>query len=317
MKRVMVVCFVLSGVIGGSAQTPSPAPAGQAPGGRGAAGGGGAASGPQEILLWENGAPGALGQADSDKPTITVYPAPRGSSGTAVIVAPGGGYGNLAIEHEGRQEAYWFNAMGVTAFVLKYRLGPRYHHPIELGDAQRAIRTVRSRAAEFNIIPDRIGMMGFSAGGHLTTTAGTHFDAGKADAADPIERASSRPDFLILGYPVVSFDPAITHSGSVRNLLGENPDPKLIEELSNDLRVTPQTPPTFLFHTANDPGVPVENSVRFFLALRKAKVPAEMHVFENGPHGVGMALADPELSAWPSLLMNWMRARGLLARPAK
>ena len=201
--------------------------------------------------------------------------------------------------------------MGVTAFVLKYRLGPRYHHPIELGDAQRAIRTVRSRAAEFNIIPDRIGMMGFSAGGHLTSTAGTHFDAGKPDATDPIERVSSRPDFLILGYPVVSFDPAIRHNGSMRNLLGDNPDPKLIEDLSNELRVTPETPPTFLFHTTNDPGVPVENSVRFYLALRKAKVPVEMHLFENGPHGVGMALNDPALSAWPSLLLNWMRARGL------
>jgi acetyl esterase/lipase len=270
---------------------------------------------PQEILLWENGAPGALGQADTDKPSITVYRAPRASSGTAVIVAPGGGYGALAIEHEGRQEAYWFNAMGITAFVLKYRLGPRYRHPIELGDAQRAIRTVRARAAEFNVLPDRIGMMGFSAGGHLTATAGTHFDAGKSDAPDPVDRENSRPDFLILGYPVISFDPAVTHAGSVRNLLGDNPDPKLIEDLSNDLRVTAQTPPTFLFHTTNDAAVPVENSVRFYLALRKARVPAEMHLFESGPHGVGMALNDPALSVWPSLLMNWLRARGLLTRP--
>ena len=270
---------------------------------------------PQEMLLWETGAPGALGTADADKPTLTAYRAPRGSSGTAVIVAPGGGYGALATEHEGRQEAYWFNAMGVTAFVLKYRLGPRYHHPIELGDAQRAIRTVRARATEFNVLPDRIGMMGFSAGGHLTATAGTHYDAGKPDAADPIDRVSSRPDFLILGYPVISFDPAVAHAGSVRNLLGDNPDPKLIEDLSNDLRVTAQTPPTFLFHTTNDNGVPVENSVRFYLALRKARVPAEMHLFENGPHGVGMALNDSALSVWPSLLMNWLRARGLLTRP--
>jgi acetyl esterase/lipase len=270
---------------------------------------------PQEILLWETGAPGALGQADTDKPTITAYRAPRGSSGTAIIVAPGGGYGALAIEHEGRQWAYWYNAMGITAFVLKYRLGPRYHHPIELGDAQRAIRTVRARATEFSIIPDRIGMMGFSAGGHLTSTAGTHFDSGKTDSTDPIERVSSRPDFLILGYPVISFDPAVTHAGSLRNLLGENPDPKLVENLSNDLQVTAQTPPTFIFHTTNDNGVPVENSVRFYLALRKAKVPVEMHLFENGPHGVGMALTDPSLSAWPNLLMNWLRARGLLTRP--
>jgi acetyl esterase/lipase len=270
---------------------------------------------PQEILLWENGAPGALGQADTDKPTITAYRPPRGSSGTAIIVAPGGGYGALAIEHEGRQWAYWYNAMGVTAFVLKYRLGPRYHHPIELGDAQRAIRTVRARATEFNIIPDRIGMMGFSAGGHLTSTAGTHFDPGKADSPDPIERVNGRPDFLILGYPVISFDPAVTHAGSLKNLLGENPDPKLVENLSNDLQVTAQTPPTFIFHTTNDAGVPVENSVRFYLALRKAKVPVEMHLFENGPHGVGMALNDPSLSVWPNLLMNWLRGRGLLTKP--
>jgi len=271
---------------------------------------------PQEMLLWENGAPGALGQADTDKPTITAYRAPRGSSGTAIVVAPGGGYGALAIEHEGRQWAYWYNAMGITAFVLKYRLGPRYHHPIELGDAQRAIRTVRSRAAEFNIVPDRIGMMGFSAGGHLTSTAGTHFDSGKADSSDPIERVSSRPDFLILGYPVISFDPAVTHAGSLRNLLGENPDPKLVENLSNDLQVTAQTPPTFIFHTTNDTAVPVENSLRFYLALKKAKVPVEMHLFENGPHGVGMALNDPSLSSWPNLLMNWLRARGMLTKPA-
>jgi acetyl esterase/lipase len=270
---------------------------------------------PQEMLLWENGAPGALGQADADKPTITAYRAPRGSSGAAVVVAPGGGYGALAIEHEGRQWAYWYNAMGITAFVLKYRLGPRYHHPIELGDAQRAIRTVRARATEFNIMPDRIGMMGFSAGGHLTSTAGTHFDSGKSDSTDPIERASSRPDFLILGYPVISFDPAVTHAGSLRNLLGENPDPTLVDNLSNDLQVTAQTPPTFIFHTTNDAGVPVENSVRFYLALRKAKVPVEMHLFENGPHGVGMALSDPSLSVWPNLLMNWLRSRGLLTRP--
>jgi acetyl esterase/lipase len=269
---------------------------------------------PQEILLWENGAPGALGQADTDKPTITAYRAPRGSSGTAIIVAPGGGYGALAMEHEGRQWAYWYNAMGVTAFVLKYRLGPRYHHPIELGDAQRAIRTVRARAAEFAIVPDRIGMMGFSAGGHLASTAATHFDAGKSDSPDAIERVSSRPDFLILGYPVISFDPAVTHTGSLRNLLGDNPDPKLVENLSNELQVTAQTPPTFIFHTTNDNGVPVENSVRFYLALRKAKVPVEMHLFENGPHGVGMALSDPALSAWPNLLMNWLRGRGLLTK---
>ena len=165
----------------------------------------------QTILLWENGAPGALGQSDDDKPTITVYrPWRPNLSGTAVIVAPGGGYGVLASNHEGRQVANWFNAMGVTAFVLKYRLGPRYHHPIELGDAQRAIRLVRSRAKEFDVSPDRIGMMGFSAGGHLASTAATHFDGGNPAAVDPIDRAGSRPDFVILGYPVITFGSRLT-----------------------------------------------------------------------------------------------------------
>jgi acetyl esterase/lipase len=271
----------------------------------------------QILPLWENGAPGALGNDDADIPTIAVYLAPQRPNGTAVVIAPGGGYSHLAGSYEGRQEAYWFNAMGVSAFVLKYRLGPRYHHPIELGDAQRAIRTVRARAREFGVTPGRIGMMGFSAGGHLTSTAGTHYDDGNPAAADPIDRVSSRPDFLILCYAVISFDPAIAHAGSVQMLLGANPDPKLIEDLSNELRVTPQTPPTFLFHTANDSTVPVENSVRFFLALRKAKVPAEMHLFENGAHGAGMALGDESLGQWTPLLRSWMRSRGLLTAPAR
>jgi acetyl esterase/lipase len=268
---------------------------------------------PETILLWPNGAPGALGSDDWDRPTITVYRA-RQANATGIVVAPGGGYTNLAMNHEGRQVANLLNAMGVTAFVLKYRLGPRYRHPIELGDAQRAIRLVRARAQDFGIAPDRIGMLGFSAGGHLTATAGTLFDSGKNDAPDAIDRVSSRPDFLVLAYPVISFDPAISHGGSVRNLLGDNPDPKLIERLSADLQVTAATPPTFLFHTNADTGVVPENSVRFYLALRKVKVPAEMHIFENGPHGVGLALGDPALSAWPHLLGAWLRGRGLLHR---
>ena len=271
---------------------------------------------PQTILLWQNGAPGALGQGDDDKPTITVYrPWGHNLSGTAVIVVPGGSYGFLASNHEGRQVANWFNAMGVTAFVLKYRLGPRYHHPIELGDAQRAIRLVRSRAGEFEISPDRIGMMGFSAGGHLASTTATHFDSGNPAAADPIDRASSRPDFAILGYPVITLEAPYAHQGSVKNLLGDHPDPKLVEELSNELHVTAQTPPTFLFATSDDDVVPVENSVNFYVALHKAGVPAELHVFEKGPHGVGLALGDPALSEWPALLANWLRQRGLLTKP--
>lgn len=265
------------------------------------------------IPLWEGAAPGALGTADADRPALTIYRA-RTAVSTGVIVAPGGGYGNLAMNHEGRQVANWFNALGVTAFVLKYRLGPRYHHPIELGDAQRAIRIARSRAQEFGISPDRLGMIGFSAGGHLASTAATHFDAGSPSSSDPIERVSSRPDFLILGYPVISFAPEITHRGSVRNLLGENPTKAQIDDLSNELHVTAQTPPAFLFHTNADSGVSAENSVRFYLALRAAKVPAEMHIFEKGPHGVGLALGDPALGEWPVLLANWMRGRGLLEK---
>jgi len=268
---------------------------------------------PQTFPLWENGAPGALGHEDSDIPTLTYYPALRGAL-TAVIVAPGGGYRGLAMNHEGRQVANWLNAAGISAFVLKYRLGPRYHHPIELGDAQRAIRLVRVRAAEYGLKPDRIGMMGFSAGGHLTSTAKTHFDKGNPDAADPIDRASSRPDFAILCYAVISFIAPYSHRGSAEALLGDSPDAKLLENLSNDLQVTPQTPPTFLFSTSEDTGVPSENSVAFYLALHKAQVPAELHIFQKGPHGVGLDLGDPALSEWPTLLINWLRGLGLLEK---
>lgn len=295
----VIICVLLVSPAPGHAQ---PAPARPA------------TTAPVEFPLWAERAPGALGEAESDTPTLTFYRAARNASDTGIIVAPGGGYGSLAMDHEGRQIATFFNAMGVGAFVLKYRLGPRYRHPAPLTDAQRAIRTIRARAAEFGIAPDRIGMIGFSAGGHLTATAGTHFDEGNPSAADAIERVSSRPDFLILAYPVISFDAAITHQGSLRNLLGENPDPKLVDDLSNDLQVTAQTPPTFVFHTTADAGVPVENSVRFYLALRRAKVPAEMHIFENGPHGVGLALWDPALGTWPTLLTNWLRGRDLLKR---
>jgi len=261
-------------------------------------------------LLWTNGAPGALGTADEDKPAITPYLA-KSPNGTAVIVCPGGGYQNLAMDHEGVQIAKWLNSLGISAFVLKYRLGPKYHHPAMINDAQRALRTVRSRAASLHIQPDRIGIWGFSAGGHLASTAATHFDAGDPGAADSIDRAGSRPDFAILAYPVISLG-EFAHVGSRNNLLGKNPDPKLVEDLSNDLRVTAQTPPTFLFHTTADAAVPVENSVRFYLALRKAGVPAEMHIFQNGPHGVGLAPTDATLSAWGGLLANWLRERGYL-----
>jgi acetyl esterase/lipase len=273
---------------------------------------------PKADLLWPGGAPGALGTADEDQPSITphVVPAGRGT-GTAVIVCPGGAYQRLSIDKEGEQVAAWLNSVGVTAFVLKYRLGPRYHHPIELGDAQRAIRTVRFKAAEYRLDPARIGILGFSAGGHLASTAGTHFDAGKPDAADPIDRLSSRPDFLVLCYAVISLHDPLAHVGSRVNLLGNSPDPALVDNLSNESQVTAQTPPTFLFHTANDRTVPVENSVNFFLALRKAGVPAEMHIYENGPHGMGLAPTDATLSSWTARLEAWLRGRGLLNAAAR
>jgi len=267
-------------------------------------------TGPMPELLWPNGAPGALGTEEVDKPSLTYY-LPKSPVGTAVIVCPGGGYQHLAMDHEGEQIAKWLNSLGISAVVLQYRLGPKYHHPAMINDAQRAIRTIRSKSASLHVQPDRIGIWGFSAGGHLASTAATHFDAGNPNAADPIDRASSRPDFAILAYPVISLG-EYAHVGSRDNLLGKNPDPKLVEDLSNDLRVTPQTPPTFLFHTTADATVPVENSVRFYLALRKAGVPAEMHIFQNGPHGVGLAPTDATLSAWGGLLANWLRDRGLL-----
>ncbi len=262
-------------------------------------------------LLWPHGAPGAVGDTDADKPSLSIYLPPAGkATGTGVVVCPGGGYGHLAMDHEGEQIARWLNSFGVAGFVLQYRIAPRYHHPAPLQDAQRAIRLVRARARDFHIAPDRIGIWGFSAGGHLASTAGTHFDAGNPGAPDAIDRASSRPDFLILAYPVISFTTPYTHKGSLRNLLGDNPDPKLVENLSNELQVTARTPPTFLFHTNADTGVPAEKSVLFSLALRKAGVPAEIHIYEKGPHGVGLAEADPVLRTWTARCAAWLAARG-------
>jgi acetyl esterase/lipase len=267
----------------------------------------------QTLPLWPGSAPGALGTEDKDIPTITVYlPRTLALGMTAVVVCPGGGYGALAMNHEGRQVANYLNGLGIAAFVLKYRLGPKYHHPVELGDAQRAIRTLRAKAAEWRIAPDHIGIMGFSAGGHLAMSASTLFDAGKADAADPIDRVSSRPDFAILGYPVISLVEPWTHQGSKKNLLGENPDPALAKSLSGENAVTKQTPPTFIFHTNGDTGVPAENSIAYFLALRKAGVVAEMHIFQRGPHGVGLGMDDFALAEWPGLLVNWLRVNTFL-----
>jgi acetyl esterase/lipase len=265
----------------------------------------------QPILLWPEGAPLAQGTADKDKPRITVFLPKRQTTRTAVVICPGGGYAHLATDHEGKQVAAWLNNLGVVGVMLEYRLGPKYHHPAELLDAQRAIRYVRSHATELNVAPDRIGILGFSAGGHLASTVATHFDAATPNAPDAVDRVSSRPDFAVLVYPVIRpSGPA--SDGSFKRLLGDTPDPRVLQSLSNDTMVTPQTPPTFLVHSDDDNHVLPENSVNFYLALRKAGVPAELHIYQFGGHGYGLAPLDPVLSSWSGRLADWMRGRGLL-----
>src|SRR5262245_14775302 len=270
---------------------------------------------PKEMPLWPKGAPVAKADEPADKPTLTLYRAPADkASGAAVVVCPGGGYGALAVGHEGKDIAEWLNSQGITAFVLKYRIAPRYRHPAPLQDAQRALRTVRAHAKEWDINPERVGIWGFSAGGHLASTAATHFDDGKADDSDPVERVSCRPDFAILCYPVITFKEPHVHKGSRANLLGKDPAPELVESLSNETQVTSHTPPTFLFHTNADAGVVPENSIQFYLALRKAKVPAELHIYEKGPHGVGLAPKDAVLTTWKERLADWLALRGAIDR---
>jgi len=294
IRRTQLVLFMAVVAAPAFAQTPKPEP--------------------EWTLLWPGGAPGALGDSAGDRPAVHVYlPSDERKVGTGVVVCPGGGYGTLALDHEGRQIAEWLNERGMAAFILRYRLGPRYRHPAPLQDAQRALRYVRHHAGSFGISAQKIGIWGFSAGGHLASTAGTHFDGGDPQAADPIDRESSRPDFMILAYPVISLDTGYTHRGSRDNLLGPDPAPELLENLSNHKQVTGDTPPAFLFHTDEDEVVPAENSVIFYLALRKAKVPAEIHIFRRGNHGVGLAPGDSILSIWPLLLQAWLRTNGLLA----
>jgi acetyl esterase/lipase len=265
------------------------------------------------IPLWPGGAPLAQGTEAIDIPTLTPYlPATPTPTGTAVIVCPGGSYMRLSMQKEGSDVAAWFNQLGITAFVLTYRLGPKYHHPVELMDAQRAIRYVRSLAPALNLRTDRIGILGFSAGGHLASTTATHFDEPKADAPDPIDRENARPDFAMLIYPVITMTESWLHKVSRGNLLGDSPDPALLELLSNERQVTARTPPTFLFHTDDDPGVPAANSAAFYLAMKRAGVPGELHIYQHGKHGVGLGKDDPVLSTWPDRLADWLRVRGLI-----
>ena len=261
------------------------------------------------LPLWPDGAPGALGKEDKDIPTLTAYlPAPDIATSAAIVVCPGGGYGGLA-GHEGADYALFLNQHGIAAFVLKYRLGPAgYRHPRMLEDAARAVRLVRAKAAMWKVDPKRVGIMGSSAGGHLASTLLTHFDAGKADAVDPIDKESSRPDVGILCYAVITLGDK-THQGSKNNLLGKDPAPELVQLLSNELQVTKETPPCFVWHTAEDKAVPVENSLQFAAALQKNGVPFDLHVYQKGRHGIGLADKAPFTNAhpWSRDLVFWLK----------
>ncbi len=268
----------------------------------------------QTLPLWPEGAPGAKGKEAKDIPTVTVYLPDSKQPTAAVVICPGGGYGHLAMDHEGHQVARWLKSLGVAGIILKYRIAPHYRHPSPMQDAQRALRFVRFHAKQWNIDPERVGILGFSAGGHLASTAATHFDGGNKDAKDPIDRRSCRPDFALLCYPVITFSDPFTHGGSRRNLLGNDPDPKLVELLSNEKQITKETPPTFLVHTNEDKAVPPENSILFYNGLRKAGVPAELHIFEKGRHGLGLGQKGMAFSHWPRLCEAWLKARGILQK---
>lgn len=269
---------------------------------------------PEPIPLWPGGAPGALGTNDWDIPTVTPYlPDSAKATGAAMVICPGGGYEHLA-PHEGRDYALWLNQHGVTCFVLKYRLGSKgYRHPAMLEDAARAVRWVRAHAEDYKIDPHRIGIMGSSAGGHLASTLLTHFDAGDANSADPVERQSSRPDLGILCYAVISLG-EFTHQGSKENLLGNNPSPELVRYLSNELQVTPQTPPCFLWTTFEDKTVPMENTMLFAAALRKNHVPFALHIYEKGGHGMGLNDKPPfaHPHPWAADCLFWLKEQNFV-----
>jgi acetyl esterase/lipase len=271
------------------------------------------------IPLWPEGAPGAHGNQPGDIPSITPYisaTAPAG--GATIVILPGGGYQNLAA-HEGNDFAVWLNQQGLTTFVLQYRLARNdYHHPAMLNDAARAMRWVRANAEKYNIDPKRVGIMGSSAGGHLASTLLTHFDAGNPEAADPVEKQSSRPDFGILCYPVITMG-ELTHAGSKNGLIGRDASPELVNELSNELHVTAQTPPCFIWHGVNDRTVPVQNSLMFAAALQKAGVPYDLHIYQNAPHGQGLGDRTPPFAhplPWTGDLLLFLKTNKVLPAAA-
>jgi acetyl esterase/lipase len=263
------------------------------------------------VPLWPGGAPGALGGEAKDIPTLTAYlPEGETTPKPSIVICPGGGYGMLA-DHEGRDYALWLNQSGIAGFVLKYRLGSGgYRHPAMLRDAARAVRLVRARAGEWGIHPRKVGIMGSSAGGHLASTLLTHWDGGDPTAADPVERESSRPDLGILCYAVITMGEH-THEGSRRNLLGPDPAPEMIRLLSNELQVTRETPPCFVWHTYEDAAVKVENALDFALALRGNGVPFDLHIYQQGRHGIGLGDGPPfaRVHPWARDCMFWLKAQ--------
>jgi acetyl esterase/lipase len=276
------------------------------------------------IPIWPEGVPGLRADASPEKeeagghfsnihqPTLTVFVPPAGqANGTAVIICPGGAYSHLAFNQEGIAPAQWYNSLGVTAFILKYRL-KEYGQPAPLQDVLRAIRLVRSRAKEFGVRLNRIGVLGFSAGGHLTACAGTLFDAPEGRTGSALDDTSARPDFIMLLYPVITMEAPYVHVGSLHSLLGAAPAPELVRRYSVEQQVTKSTPPAFIVQSEEDRAVPVENSLMFYEALRKAGVPAELHLYAKGPHGFGLATGLGPASEWPKLCEKWMRFNGWL-----
>lgn len=306
MKRFCLVSVViLLACVTAQAQKPPCATAGE----------NNAYLGIKTIRLWPGDAPQAKGKTCEDTPTLTIFePQPGHENGSAVVVLPGGGYVNLAGNLEGRQVADWFAAHGFRAFILSYRLSSNgYLLPVPLLDAQRAVQTVRARARDYQIAPNRIAIIGFSAGGHLAALASTQFIPGKPEAEDPIERVSSRPDYLVLGYPWIgAISPDTSHLTYCKLFEVMDRCEALRTAYSPDLFVSRDTPPTFIYHTTTDDTVPVEQGLRFYQALLKADVPVEMHIFAKGSHGSGLGKGDPSLEQWPSLLETWLRAQGLL-----
>jgi len=272
---------------------------------------------PQPVDLWPNGVPGALGHGAADIPRLYPFLPKIRSTSTAVLVIPGGGYQIVAMGYEGVQIADWLNAQGIPAFVLDYRVAP-YHYPAEIEDGERAMRLIRAHAAEYGVDPHRIGVWGFSAGGHLASAIGTHCDTDTVPLAHPdaVDAESCRPAFMILAYPVISMELPEAHAGSRMNLLGPDPSPALAHRYSNQFAVTAQTPGTFLFATTNDPVVHVQNTLDFYRALVEHHVPAELHIYDYANHGCGLAGSIIPLSTWPALLRNWLVQRGWIPATA-